>query len=246
MSRLLALLAVLPLLFAAGAEARPHAIIRYHRSGGFAGVDQRLVVRSDNVALAYARGSSRPLPAQLGTGQVRRLKDALDAAHLEGSKRHYGTGGNDTFFYSMTYKGRTVDGDQIRLPRRMARAVQLLQKTYDDIFASSERYTDADSAALAAARAKWRKHGLRSYRFRLRVFCFCPVSQSPHTIRVRNGKPKGATSGAEESVDTVPEMFRQIAEALRDPRAGDVTVSYDPVLGYPRKASLDRILAVAD
>jgi hypothetical protein len=143
MSRAIALLAALSLLFAVAAQAKPHAIIRYHRSGGFAGVDQRLVIRSDNVALAYGRGSSRPLPAQLGAGQVRRLKDALDAARLEGSKRHYGTGGNDTFFYSMTYQGHTVDGDQIRLPRRMGRALQLLQKTYDDIFASSERVSRA-------------------------------------------------------------------------------------------------------
>src|SRR3954452_10983574 len=46
MSRATALLASLALLFAAGAQAKPHAIIRYHRSGGFAGVDQRLVIRS--------------------------------------------------------------------------------------------------------------------------------------------------------------------------------------------------------
>jgi hypothetical protein len=246
MSRATALLASLSLLFAAGAQAKPHTIIRYHRSGGFAGVDQRLVIRSDNVALAYGRGSSRPLPAQLGAQQVRRLRQALDAAHLDTLHRHYpAPGAADTFQYSVTYKGHTVDADETKVPHRLSRALQLLQKTYDDILASSERYADPDHAALAAARAKWRKHGLRSYRFRLRVVCFCPGRGEAHTIRVRNGRPEGA-AGAEKLVDTVPEMFHQIARALGDPKAGDVTARYDPVLGYPREASIDSIKNAVD
>lgn len=235
------------LLAAAAADARPRIIIRYHRTGGFAGVDQRLLIRSDDVALAYGRGSSRPLPAQLGAKQVRRLRVVLDAANFAGSRRHYGTGGNDTFFFSMTYAGRTVDGDELRLPSRMKRAAQLLQKTYDDIFASSERrrYTDPQHAALARARARWRSRGLRSYRFRLRVSCFCPNAGKAHAIRVRDGKPNGAT-GAATLVDTVPEMFRRIARALDDPKAGDVSATYDPVLGYPRTASIDEIKNAID
>ena len=232
---------------AAAADAKPRIVIRYHRTGGFAGVDQRLLIRSDDVALAYGRGSAHPLPAQLGAGQVAKLKRVLKAAHLEGSRRHYGVGGNDTFFYSLTFGGHTVDGDEIRLPSRITRAAQLLQKTYDDIFASSERrrYTDTQHAALAQARARWRSHRLRSYRFRLRVSCFCPNAGDPHVIRVRNGRPHGANA-TERLVDTVPEMFRRIAGALDDPKAGNVSVTYDPVLGYPRSASVDQIKAAAD
>lgn len=240
------LVAALALLLCGAAQARPHTIIRYHRSGGFAGVDEKLVVRSNNVAWAYARGSSRPLPAQLGAGQVRRLKAALDAAHLETLHRHYpAPGAADTFQYSVTYRGRTVDADETKVPKRLARALQLLQRTYDDIFASSERYTDPQHAALAQARARWREHALRSYRFRLRVVCFCPARGEAHVIRVRRGKPHGA-SGAETLVDTVPEMFRRIAHALDDPKAGDVSAKYDPVLGYPREVSLDPIKNAID
>jgi hypothetical protein len=106
-------------------------------------------------------------------------------------------------------------------------------------------FVDAEHAALAHARARWKRAGLRDYRFRLRVSCFCPGAGKRHTITVRNGKAHGS-SQVEKLVDTVAKMFREIEKTLDDPRAGDVTVRYDPARGYPRKVSLDRIKAAID
>ena len=138
MSRLTTLLATFTLVACGTAIAKPHVIIRWSRSGGIAGGTEVLRIRSDNVALAGPKGQNG-LPAQLGAAQVAKLRRALDAANLAGSKRHYpAAGAADTFQYSVTYKGHTVDGDQTRLPKRIMRAMRMLQSTYDAIFASSE------------------------------------------------------------------------------------------------------------
>ena len=138
MSRLTSLIAALVLCSCGTALAKPHVVIRWSKTGGFAGVSEVLRIRSDNVALAGPRGQN-PYPVQLGKAQVTKLRNLLDAANLAGSKRHYpAPGAADTFQYSVTYKGHTVDGDQTTLPKRIMRAMRALDKLYDDIFASSE------------------------------------------------------------------------------------------------------------
>src|SRR4051794_27977614 len=136
--RLLSLAALIALCACGTALATPKVIIRWSKTGGAAGTSQVLRIRSDNLALAGPRGVN-PYPVQLGVAEVTKLRHVLDAANLAGSKRHYpAPGAADTFQYSVTYKGHTVDGDQTTLPRRIMRAMRALQKTYDDIFASSE------------------------------------------------------------------------------------------------------------
>src|SRR3954451_10153751 len=139
MSRRAVSLAVLiTLCTCATALAKPHVTIRWSRSGGIAGTSEVLRIRSDNVALAGPKGVN-PYPVQLGAGQVAKLRQVLDAANLAGSQRHYpAPGAADTFQYSVTYKGHTVDGDQTKLPKRIMRAMRALQNTYDAIFNSSE------------------------------------------------------------------------------------------------------------
>ena len=138
MSRLTSLLATLTLVACGTAVASPHVVIRWSRSGGIAGGTEVLRIRSDNVALAGPKGQNG-LPAQLGAAQVTKLRKLLDAANLAGSKRHYPAPyAADTFRYSVTYKGHTVDGDQTKLPKRIMRAMRALQNTYDAIFNSSE------------------------------------------------------------------------------------------------------------
>src|SRR4051794_31119180 len=136
--RVISLLAVFALCACGTALAKPRVVIRWSKSGGIAGVSEVLRIRSDNVALAGPRGQN-PYPVQLGAAQVAKIRHVLDAANLQGSKRHYpNPSAADTFQYSVTYRGHTVDGDQTALPKRIMRAMRLLDKTYDDIFASSE------------------------------------------------------------------------------------------------------------
>lgn len=112
--------------------------------------------------------------------------------------------------------------------------------------APRQRFQDPRKAALAQARARWKKHGFGgTYRFRLDVMCFCVGTGKASTITVRRGRASGS-DGAENAVDTVPKMFRLIAEALDDPNAGEVDVRYDPKRGFPRAAAIDRIEMAMD
>jgi hypothetical protein len=100
---------------------------------------------------------------------------------------------------------------------------------------------------LKDARALWASQHVRSYRYRLRLSCFCPQEvRGPVTIVVRNGRPRG-TSGFHKQLDTVRELFTKISRALKDEKAGDVSARYDRRRGFPREASIDQIkLAIDD
>jgi hypothetical protein len=102
-----------------------------------------------------------------------------------------------------------------------------------------------DHARLQAAQAKWKAQHLRSYRFRLRVQCFCPDVARPMTIVVRGGRSTGAR-GSWRFLATVPRLFAQIRQALDDPEAGAVVAHYDARRGFPRSVSIDRIRSAID
>jgi hypothetical protein len=98
---------------------------------------------------------------------------------------------------------------------------------------------------LARARALWRAHGARDYRFRIVVRCLCPETGMPMTVTVRDGRARGA-SGFATRLRTVPLMFTRIQSALNDPAAGDVAVAYDRRRGFPRRATIDQTKRALD
>jgi len=104
----------------------------------------------------------------------------------------------------------------------------------------------SDRAKLERARTLWRAQGVRDYRFRLSVSCFCPGRGQPMTVTVRGGRVTGAKAFA-RTLGTFPRMFARIDSALRSSRSGVVKVSYDPRRGFARSASIDEIkLAIDD
>lgn len=220
-------------------------VIAWSRTGGIAGLRQTMRIGLDRRIVAFANG--RRIEARLPRKRYRALRRLLEQAHLESiPARNPNPGAADTFRYTVGYRGRTVAADETRVPERLQKALRALWYVWDDLEHDRLRLVDAQHADLAAARARWRRAKLHGdYRFRLRVSCFCPEAGVERTIRVRDGKPHGGRY-ADLSVDTVPEMFRLIARALDDPDAGDVDVRYDDALGYPRRASVDRIEAAID
>lgn len=99
----------------------------------------------------------------------------------------------------------------------------------------------AQRAQLARARALWSAQDVHSYRFRLRIACDCGAAAArPLEITVRDRRPVDAEYFPGQ-LQSVTEMFRLIAQVLDDPRAGAVTVRYDPRRGFPRSAALDSI-----
>ena len=114
-----------------------------------------------------------------------------------------------------------------------------------------------DEAAFAAARARWQSAGVTNYTVESRNSCFCP----PHLNFWTRLTVRGDSIVSAEPVDplpsnmpshtigwrTVPQLFDAIESAASD---GDTTrkvsVSYDPVLGFPRDVSIECGPNIAD
>jgi hypothetical protein len=97
---------------------------------------------------------------------------------------------------------------------------------------------------LTAARGRWRDAGVRDYRFRVRLSCFCPPDiRAPRVIVVRGGRARNAPSHLREAA-TVPRLLRIVQRAIDD-RVADLGVRYGR-RGIPRSISIDGSRAVAD
>jgi hypothetical protein len=227
------------LLLAVSAGSAHGAAIEWSKTGGIAGVRQSLTVRADRTAIA---GDARK---RLSAKRYARLRAVLDRADLASLKPRYpAPGAADTFQYRVRYRGHTVSADETKVPARLYPALRALQRVYDDVAAPAFR--DAQKAALAAARRRWRANGYDSYDLRLVMSCYCVGGGRPRTVRVRDGRVTNRRQDASYVIDSVPRMFREIRQVLDSRRAGEVSVDYDPVLGYPVRASLDRIEAAID
>jgi len=109
--------------------------------------------------------------------------------------------------------------------------------------------------ALQAAQQQWAAQQIASYRFGLAVSCFCPEElRQPVVITVTGGETSEmVTAEGGEPVtneffaqyDTVEKLFALIQQAI-DEGADEVTVTYEPTLGYPMEIKLDGSTQIAD
>lgn len=106
---------------------------------------------------------------------------------------------------------------------------------------------------------KWQNANISHYRYSLSLGCFCAFRNTmPLTIEVRNGEVISITDvkGALISVDDPNyEFFQQYAtierlfSALQADLAGEadeVTVTYEPLYGFPVEIAIDRIKQAVD
>lgn len=113
----------------------------------------------------------------------------------------------------------------------------------------------AAQTALQTAQQQWQAQQIVSYRYGLSVSCFCVEDvRQPVVITVTNGATTaivkaegGAPAAAEffEAYNTVEKLFALIQQAI-DEGAAEVTVTYDPTLGYPTDIKLDGSTQIAD
>ncbi|GAB1542502.1 hypothetical protein NUACC21_51760 [Scytonema sp. NUACC21] len=100
----------------------------------------------------------------------------------------------------------------------------------------------------------WNKQGILNYRYTLTNNCFC-VSEfrGPVIIEVRNGITTSITSAATgqpvnpelfQKYDTVPDLFDLIEDAITN-RESDLSVEYNPTLGYPTQINIGNLAADA-
>ena len=97
-------------------HAAPILFVDYQRTGGVAGVDDRLVIFDNGVTLVKSRTATREiLLNQSDLEQISAVFDAGQFAMLEGnytSRR----GGADLLQYSIRYQGKTVITEDTAIP----------------------------------------------------------------------------------------------------------------------------------
>jgi Family of unknown function (DUF6174) len=97
---------------------------------------------------------------------------------------------------------------------------------------------------LDAARERWRAHGVRNYRFQVRLTCYClPKVREPAVIVVRRGRPREAPTHLRRAA-TVPRLLRIVQRAV-DERVSGLSVRYGR-RGIPHSISIDPRRGLAD
>ena len=139
-------------------------------------------------------------------------------------------------------------------PERAADPATFVPERQTDVVGDTDVLRE-DQAELDRHRALWEANRAEGYSFVLVPICFCPQHLlNPVTIHVVDGIVASVTyveSGEAPEHDgfgryvTIDELFDTIQEAI-DGEASQVTVSYDPAIGYPTNARLDYDANMAD
>jgi hypothetical protein len=98
----------------------------FDRSGGFAPMPQRLIVKPGRRATAVAVGPDRKshrVEFRLSVATAKRLRDAAEAADLAKIGAEEPGTCADCFLYTVAYRGDSVTVDQASLPPELARLV---------------------------------------------------------------------------------------------------------------------------
>lgn len=107
----------------------------------------------------------------------------------------------------------------------------------------------ADGSAqrdLDAARERWRSLGVRSYRMRVRLSCFCPRETTrPRTVVVRGGRIGRGIPLPARAYASVPRLFARVQRAIDD-RVAQLDVTYGARDGVPRSIAVDVSRMIAD
>lgn len=109
---------------------------------------------------------------------------------------------------------------------------------------------DNVEARFRASQSRWAAAAIDDYRFTLAVYCLCPF-QEPVDVTVRDRNVVSVTAnGVDAPADevgwyplTVDLALRAVEEQLD---ADEISVTFDPTLGYPTKVSANPDLETHD
>ena len=114
------------------------------------------------------------------------------------------------------------------------------------------------SSELGKNRQTWQDAQIDYYRYTLSLGCFCAFMEDmPLTIEVINGEMVSMTRSDGTAVDasspnydlylpysTLDRLFTAVEEEMD--QADAITVTYEPLLGFPVEVAIDRIEAAVD
>jgi hypothetical protein len=124
------------------AQASALPLVDYHRSGGFAGVQDRLSVQPDGRVSRRTR--SGECASTLSAQELGDLRAALDQAGFASLQSSPRPSGNDFFHYTVTYQGRTVRTYDTVVPPSLKPALTRLNALVSRPCAESDVPADAE------------------------------------------------------------------------------------------------------
>lgn len=94
----------------------PAVFLDYHRTGGIAGFDDRLIIFDNGAAIVATRTTSREF--EVNKTEIARIRSLFDKAGFESLEGNYTShhGGADFFRYSITYHNMTVLTEDTAIP----------------------------------------------------------------------------------------------------------------------------------
>ena len=96
--------------------APPALMLDYHRIGGIAGVDDRLVIFDNGLAVISTRAVNREF--QVNQSELSRMNQLFEEAEFDSLQGNYTSrhGGADLMRYSITYHNKTVITEDTAVP----------------------------------------------------------------------------------------------------------------------------------
>jgi hypothetical protein len=96
--------------------AAPTLFVDYQRTGGIAGVNDRVVIFDNGVTLVSSRTTSREI--LLNQSDLEQISAVFDAGQFSMLEGNYTTsrGGADFLQYSISYRGKTVNTEDTAIP----------------------------------------------------------------------------------------------------------------------------------
>jgi hypothetical protein len=129
-------LLVIAVVFAAcGSDASAATLqgnVQYGKSGGIAGVVQKLTIRPDGSGFATSYETKRTF--RVPASRLRQLEKAVRSADLAHTKSPKASSqGADGFYYGVTYRGHRVAWSDFTAdpPKRVVRLYELLAEFYE-------------------------------------------------------------------------------------------------------------------
>ena len=107
-------------------RAEPTLFVDYQRSGGIAGMNDRLVIFDNGVALVSSRTTSREI--QLNKSDLEQISTVFTTARFTELEGNYTSprGGADFMQYSIRYQGRTVNTEDTAIPPALVPVIEEL------------------------------------------------------------------------------------------------------------------------
>jgi hypothetical protein len=106
----------------------PKVLIEYHRSGGFAGVIEDLIIYDDGRAVLTQRTGRSEFT--LDEDSVKQITEKLEQATFSALKKEYlpERPGADFFEYEISYKGHTVKAQDTAVPESLLPVLESLNE----------------------------------------------------------------------------------------------------------------------